>query len=162
MPPTEPEEAEDLLEAELDADEDERERVPLDTYAGFQPGAFAVAPDGGPAIGPMGAPPPVPPATPDQFVCLRGPCRHYFELQTHLVSGNPAETWGPDGLKDELGKPIPIPRQITRACTYQAGVDTQITDDIVYACNRWDPIVPLSRLLTSIRRGVYRALFSKE
>ncbi len=164
MPPADPDDAEDLLEAELDQVDDEHTRTPLDAYADFEPQPIAVAPDGGPAIEAMGPPAAVPPATPELFVCLRGPCRHYWEIETHLASGNPADTWGPDGLKDEDGNAIRAPRQITRACTYQAGIDTQFTDDIVYACNRWDPIIPIARVLTALRRRAHALIFpaSKE
>lgn len=159
-----PDDAEDLTddesdEDELDADDDGRERIPLETFRGFQPGAVAVAPDGGPVPGIIGPPVSIPDATPALFVCLRGPCRYYWELATLLVSGNPAETWGEGGLKDESGKPIRPPRQITRSCTYQDGIDTQFTDDIVYACNRWDPILPADEKRLEKRRRVYLKMF---
>jgi hypothetical protein len=144
----------------LDADDDERSRVPRDTYAGIPPAPMPpLAPDGGLVPVAMGNPPPVPPATPELFVCLRGPCRHYWQISSHLVSGNPEETWGEDGLRDERGQPLRAPRQITRACTYQAGVDTQFTDDIVYACNRWDPVLPKDEARLEKRRRIYLKQF---
>lgn len=99
-----------------------------------------IAPDGGFSAGPIGSPPPLPPSTPEFFVCLRGPCRYYWEMVTEMPAGNPAGTFGKDGLRDELGNPVPEPRQITRTCTAHTGTETDLTDDNVYACNLWDPL----------------------
>jgi hypothetical protein len=59
-----------------------------------------------------------------------------------MASGNPAETWGEDGLKDEAGQPIRQPRQINRSCLSAPGNEMELTDDAVYFCNRWDPMTP--------------------
>lgn len=49
----------------------------------------------------IGPPPPLPPADPRLFVCLRGPCRYLWEVVAHYDSGNPAETWDPTrGLRE--------------------------------------------------------------
>jgi hypothetical protein len=117
-------------------------KTPQTQYKDVELGPLPVAPDGGIAAGAaIGMPPPVPEATPQQFVCLRGPCRHYWELVTDMGSGNPASTWDPiNGLKDELGQPLQIPRQINRSCLAQLGMETELTDDCVFDCNRWDPL----------------------
>lgn len=124
---------------------EERTRAPLDTYANVPSSPLPeMAPDGGPIAQPIGNPPAVPAATASLFVCLRGPCRHYWELETHIVSGNPASTWDPvDGLKDQAGQPIRQPRQISRTCLVHPGFETELTEDVVYACSRWDPEQPL-------------------
>jgi hypothetical protein len=207
---------------ELGEDDDDRRKVPSDTYAHVQPSPLpAMGPDGAPALGGIGQPAPLPPATPENFICLRGPCRHYWEMQTHLHAQNPALTWDKiDGLRatmvcpackgerarlevpalwenlppgsgapctyaptqgiwtgkpcllpyghegahhhdpDHAPAPRPVtcetcngagyvvdpdgervtePRQTTRSCLRQPGVDTDLTDDIVYDCNMWDP-----------------------
>lgn len=126
-----------------DDDADEKVRVPLDTYKNFQPGGLPpIAPDGGFVPGPIGNPAPVDAATPENFICLRGPCRHYWELKSFMASGNPQETWDPVlGLKDPLtGKPVTVPRQISRSCTAHPGTETDITEDCVYDCSRWSPL----------------------
>lgn len=120
-----------------------RVKAPLESFRKLEVSPLPpLAPDGGFAPGPIGLPPPLPPATPEHFVCLRGPCRHYWELVTEMPAGNPAETFGPDGLTDQDGQPVQIPRQITRTCTAHVGTETDLTDDNVYACNRWDPLEP--------------------
>mgnify|MGYP001583113780 CR=1 FL=1 len=129
-------------------DEDPRHKAPADIYAGVAPAPLPpIAPDGGfaPKPGPVGPPPPLPAATPDTFLCLRGPCRHHWELVTHLEAGNPALTWDPEiGLKDENGQPVAQPKQHSRTCLVQAGTETDLTEDVVYACSRWDPDVRAS------------------
>lgn len=141
-------------------DEDEKVRVPLDTYAAIPASPLPpMAPDGGILPGSIGTPPPVPAADPAIFVCLRGPCRHYWEMVTHLVAGNPGETWGEDGLKDPDGKPLVAPRQVSRVCQANPGTETEITDDVVYACNRWDPLLPSDQKALEKRRRVYLKQF---
>jgi hypothetical protein len=127
---------------EDDDDLDERRKVPAEQYKDISPAPMPpIAPDGGIAPGyGIGLAPAVPAATPTNFVCLRGPCRHYWEVHTFMASGNPAETWGEDGLKDEHGKPIRQPRQINRSCLSAAGNEMELTEDTVYFCNRWDPL----------------------
>lgn len=57
----------------------------------------------GMADGARGDPPPLPPADPAIFVCMRGPCRYLWEMQVHFDTGNPADTWHPTrGLREGL------------------------------------------------------------
>lgn len=117
-------------------------KAPIDQYADFEPAALVVGPDGAPVLGALGNPPPIPAATPANFVCLRGPCRHYWEFTSYMSSGNPAGTWGDDGLKDDAGNHIREPRQINRVCLAHPGTETELTEDCVFDCNRWDPLTP--------------------
>lgn len=124
-----------------DHDHDEKRKTPSDRYANVDIGGLPpIGPDGIPAFGAMGAPPPLPDATPENFVCLRGPCRHYWEMSTHMSAGNTASTFGPDGLRDESGQPLRPPRSILRTCLVHPGTETDLGDECVFECNRWDPI----------------------
>ena len=122
----------------------EKVRTPIDQYQDIGLGPLPpIAPDGGFMPGGVGLPVPVPAATPANFVCLRGPCRHYWELETWMASGNPAETFGPDGLRDPVtGRPLRAPRQINRTCLVHPGTETELTEDCVSNCSRWDPLSP--------------------
>jgi hypothetical protein len=68
---------------------------------------------------------PTPPADPEHFVCLRGPCRHY----TEIVSLSDAESKIP-GF---------VTTQINRYCGVVRGVIIDLTEDNVFSCSRWDP-----------------------
>lgn len=135
----------------------EKRRAPLDRYKDFEPSSVTISPDGGIAAGFVGEAPAVPNATPDNMICLRGPCRHYFELETFIASGNTKSTWDPEtGLKDPLtGEPVRMPRQTTRSCTAELGIETDLTDDCVYACNRWSPLTPRELKAEAKRREKY-------
>ena len=122
-------------------DEPDKSKAPLDQYQNVELSPIVVAPDGG-AVIPVGQPAAVPAATPENFICLRGPCRHYWHLETFMASGNPKGTWGPGGLKDADGKPIRVPRQINRTCLAHPGTETELTEDCVYECNKWSPLTP--------------------
>lgn len=137
------EDPDDQDQASPDELETRKIKAPLEAFRRIQPGPLPpIAPDGGLAPGPVGMPPPAPPATPKFFVCLRGPCRHYWEMVTEMPLGNPAETFGEGGLVDADGAPVQVPHQITRTCTAHPGTETDLTDDNVYSCNRWDPLEP--------------------
>ncbi len=91
--------------------------------------------DGLPIInaGFIGAPAATPPRTPENFVCLRGPCRYYWRLVTMANEGNPAETW------KALGRDPP--RQHHHVCLLDPSGETDFTDgDNAYDCNKWDPM----------------------
>lgn len=89
--------------------------------------SLAVAPDGGLAAGPVGLPRPLPQARPEDFVCLRGPCRHYVEI------GSLAD------VEDRVDIADYRPMQINRMCRVIPGIQIDLTDDAVLDCNRWDP-----------------------
>jgi hypothetical protein len=138
---------------------DDKTKSPIDQYKDVELGGLPpIAPDGGFAPGPVGIPPSVDAATPDNFICLRGPCRHYWQMETFMASGNPKETWGPDGLKDERGAPLRVPRQLNRSCLAHPGTETELTEDCVYECNRWDPMTPREVRKLDKRRRVYLKL----
>jgi hypothetical protein len=130
-----------------------------DQFADVEIGGLAAAPDGGIAPGPIGDTPQVPAATPEQFICLRGPCRYYWQLETFFASGNPTSTWDPEhGLKDEHGNPLRQPSQISRSCLVHPGTETELTDDLVYDCSRWDPLTPREAKRREKRRSRYLKL----
>ena len=101
----------------------------------------AVMPDGLPAFqaAGVGQPTPVPERTPENFICLRGPCKHYWYLETMSQAGNPADTW------EALG--LPVPRQRHYTCLVNTGFETSFGDDNAYECNKWEPYL-LSELLS--------------
>lgn len=131
-----------------------------DTFADVEIGALPIGPDGGIAsdmLGPIGVSPSVPAAAPERFICLRGPCRHYWARETFFGSGNPEETWGEDGLRDPDGNPIRQPRQIDRTCTAHPGTETELTDELVYDCTKWSPLSPRElRRIAKQRRAYYK------
>jgi hypothetical protein len=60
-----------------------------------------------------------------------------------MAAGNPAGTFGPGGLVDPTsGAPVRAPRQINRTCLLHPGTETELTEDSVYACNKWEPMSP--------------------
>ena len=136
---------------------DDKVKTPLKQYEDIEPAPLPpIAPDGGFAAGPIGLPPSVPAATPETFICLRGPCRHYWQIETFMASGNPSETWGEGGLVDPLtNEPLRAPRQISRSCLAHPGTETELTDDCVYECNRWDPLTPREVKKRNARRSKF-------
>lgn len=133
MPDNETDDAEDDDLAQL-------ERRALTDYSDVDLGGVSMGAGG--MIGGVGMASSVPAATPENFICLRGPCRHYWQTESYLDSGNPDGTFdGPNGLKDADGNPIRKPRQIGRACTV-AVPETELTEGLIYDCNRWDPLLP--------------------
>jgi hypothetical protein len=109
--------------------EDESE----DTYS---PPAMPVGADGGIdgalATAMIGQPALVPARSPANFVCLRGPCRHYWHLVTMAQEGNPEETWAHLGIK--------APRKHHHTCLVNPGFETDFGDDNAYECSKWDPM----------------------
>lgn len=135
---------------------DDKTKSPIDQYKDFEPaGLPPIAPDGGFMPGPIGIPPSVDAATPANFICLRGPCAHYWQMETFMASGNPKETWGPNGLKDADGKPLRVPRQLNRSCLAHPGTETELTEDCVYECSRWTPMTQRELRDVSKRRSRY-------
>jgi len=103
--------------------------------AGWDPPAAPVALDGGPAPG-YGSgglsQASVPSRSPDNFVCMRGPCKHYWNLTTMADEGNPPDTWKHLGIEP--------PRKHHHICLVNPGFETSFEDDNVFACNKWDPL----------------------
>lgn len=108
-------------------------------YADFEP---APAPVGGPSLGYAMEPAEVaPPIT--ESVCARGPCRHFWHMVSSAPMGNPPGTFEALGLVE--------PRQHNYVCLAHPGTETDLGDDQVFDCNRWDPI-PASSLARRARR----------
>ena len=105
-------------------------------------------PIGGPGMfEAVGQPIQVPPRHPDYFVCLRGPCRHYWHLVTMANIGNPAETF------EALG--IPVPRKHNHVCLVNPGMETTIGNDNVFECSRWEPQSTSDLIQIRVRREAY-------
>ncbi len=84
---------------------------------------------------------PIPSATPENFVCLRGPCMFYLEI----ASG--ADVNAPTLERD--------PIQINRYCRAIPGIEVDLTEDNVFACNAWDPEAPKAVEARETRRINY-------
>lgn len=126
-----------------------RDDEPDDDY---NPPAIPMGPDG--PIDALGHPPAVPERIPENFVCLRGPCRHYWTLVTMAQEGNPAETW------EHLG--IDAPRRHHHLCLVNPGYETAFEDDNAYECSRWDPLEPRELVQLNRRRRRYYERASKD
>ena len=115
----------------------------------FSPPAVPVGVDGGPMVGygTTGQPSPVPARHPDHFICLRGPCRHYWHLVTMAQEGNPEETWAHLGIE--------APRQHHHTCLINPGFETSFGDDNAYECSRWDPTPKQELIQLRVRRDAY-------
>jgi hypothetical protein len=127
------------------SDEDNgRHKSPADIYKGAGASPLPpIGPDGAPILAMIAPPVAIPAADPVTFICLRGPCRHYWELSMFLPSGNPEGTFGEGGLVDPISNtPLEQPDQILRTCTVQTGTETDLTDELVKKCNLWDPLSP--------------------
>jgi hypothetical protein len=83
-------------------------------------------------IGGVGLPPALPPATPENWVCLRGPCRFYMHFQSAGEFGNPEGTF-------EEGEE---PKMNHHYCTAIPGSYLDMGDDMIFKCGRWDPEDP--------------------
>ena len=105
---------------------------PKDRYADEEVSPLPpLAKDGGVMpIMPLSAPKPLPVASPQNFICLRGPCAHYVELNS---------------IAEVELKADYQPVQINRYCRVVPGVLLDITEDCVFTCNRWDPEDPKDR-----------------
>lgn len=97
----------------------------------------------GPMPLPVAPPPPVPDRHPDNFICLRGPCRHYWKLVTMAGEGNPVGTFQV------------VKKQIHHTCLINPGFETSFADDNAYECNLWDPTTPDQLVALSRRREDY-------
>ncbi len=133
----------------LENDEDEKTISPSDKhYSDFEGAAVPAAPDGGIQPGyALEQPIPPPAVTPENFVCLRGPCRHYWHMITMAGEGNPEGTWAALGLSK--------PRQHNHTCLVNPGMETNLNDDCVYECSQWDPYSPAELMTLRSRRKAY-------
>jgi hypothetical protein len=117
----------------------------------FSPSPIPAGPDGGidadVAASMLGQPTAVPERSPEHFVCMRGPCRHYWHLVTMAQEGNPEETW------EHLG--IPAPRQHHHTCLVNPGFETDFGDDNAYKCSKWDPMLDSELVELKRRRDSY-------
>jgi hypothetical protein len=137
--------------------DDEKRKVPAELYKDVPPAQVAMGPAGISSM--IGPPAALPPASPAHFICLRGPCRHYWRMETFMASGNPKDTWDPEkGLKDADGNPVRMPRQVHHTCLVQPGMETELTEDNVYECSRWEPLTPREVKRIDKKRRVYLKL----
>jgi hypothetical protein len=81
-------------------------------------------------------------ASPKNFICLRGPCRHYFEARGPFPTGT---------------KGFEAPTVINRVCMRLPGTFLDLFDEVVEACNCWDPRDVSSEADINARRDAYRA-----
>lgn len=124
--------------------EDEKLIDPLDKLLSteVQGGPPPIGPDGMPFV--ISEPFRIPDATPENMVCLRGPCRHYFEPRLVASVGNTA-----DSLDEE-------PLAINRVCMRVPGFFYDLMDECVRSCTGWDPVTATEiRELESRRENFY-------
>lgn len=124
--------------------------VPRSVYKNWEPGPLPpIATDGGfdPKFAAVNVPDALPAATPENMICLRGPCRNYWTLVTNFGAGNPKGTF------QELN--LPVPRQHHHICTLIDGMETDLTEDVCYDCNRWDPLIAADLEDLEKRRATY-------
>lgn len=126
---------------------DDKHRKIGNEYDDVELPGLPIAPDGGiaPGFG-IAPPPPEPPATPENFVCLRGPCRHYWQMETRFAAGNP------EGTFEELG--LAPPRAIHRTCL-RGHAETELQEVTVVSCDAWDPKLPVELAERKRRRDLY-------
>lgn len=117
----------------------------------YNPPALPVGPDGGIdgelASAMIGQPAGVPARTPANFICLRGPCQHYWHLVTMAQEGNPEATWAHLGIE--------APRQHHHTCLINPGAETDFGDDNAYECSKWDPVEESELVALQKRRDSY-------
>lgn len=101
------------LQSSLDGENFEPSAIPA--------GLMTTKPGPMPAQGPRRS---LPQATPENFVCLRGPCRFL------MTTTSPAE------VENEAYEPIATDRY----CKNIPGVLLELTEDSVYSCSDWDPV----------------------
>lgn len=101
---------------------------PMDTLLDTDFGPIPISPTGDfvPATSTFESEP-IPEATEDNFICLRGPCRHYFEMVVHFAAGN------------TRGTLTSVPMLTKRSCARIVGYEVDLTEEVVYRCNDWDP-----------------------
>jgi hypothetical protein len=100
-------------------------------FTDYVPSVIHAGPDGAP-LPFVGEAPSIPPRSADNWVCLRGPCRHYMHIVGTAAIGNPRGTF-------EEGKE---PRQLYDWCLVFNGEPLDMEDDAIFACSHWDPQDP--------------------
>lgn len=88
-------------------------------------------------------PEPIPAATPETMICLRD-CKHYMELTSMFQHGN---------SKNTLDH---VPKQKNRFCRAIKGTDIDLTDEVVYECNEWTPLLKEEKLILLTRREQWK------
>lgn len=109
-------------------EDDERDEV-INNFDDFTPGPLPPQVTAPPSVTiphlPLAPPDPTLPATPEHFVCLRGPCRFYLEIKSPAQIENRGMGYTPE--------------QTSRYCRAVQGATIDLGDDNVIACNTWDP-----------------------
>lgn len=128
----------------------ERTIDPMDAILDADFGPLPIGPTGD--FRPMGdiTPEPLPPATPDNFVCLRGPCRHYLQITQNFPIGNAA------GTLERL------PVQVVRSCMRISGMEVDLTDATIRDCNQWHPEDESLVQLRNTKREEWKTQNNKE
>ena len=103
---------------------------------------FNPAMPGGPATA-ISQPEPIPEATPENFVCLRGPCINYMEVTHRFNHGN-----------REMGDEF-APKQYTRYCLKTIN-PIELTDELVHDCSHWCPMGHKEHAKVEAARNAYR------
>lgn len=86
---------------------------------------------------------PIPEANEENFICLRGPCRHYLQQTPYFAAGNTA------------GSLEYAPVMIRRTCMAITGYEIDLTDEVMKDCSAWDPLMPEEVAARNSRRDRY-------
>jgi hypothetical protein len=81
-------------------------------------------------------------ASPENFICLRGPCRHYFEARGPFPTGT---------------KGFEAPTIVNRVCMRLPGTFLDLFDEVIEKCNCWDPRDTQTENDIESRRAAYYA-----
>src|SRR6185436_8511362 len=117
---------------------------PMDTLLDTDFGALPVGPEGSfiPATAVYESDP-IPEATEENMVCLRGPCRHYLEMRPFFAAGNAKGTLDHHHVL------------VKRTCMVISGYEVDMTDEVMNECTGWDPLMPEELALKNSRRERY-------
>lgn len=128
--------------------DDEKHVDPKAKLENWEPSPLPpIAPDGGFAPQGVGNTAVIPDWTPENTMCLRGPCRHYWHLVTMTEAGNPEGTWEELGIKE--------PQQHSHTCLVQLGIETDLGENCVFECSKWEPLTHVERDSIDIIRKEY-------
>lgn len=89
-----------------------------------------------------------PPRTPEHLICLRGPCKFYWNFVSKGDWGNPSSTWTAD---------MPAPRVHHHVCLRSKGLSEELdfSEEHIYSCNQWAPMSAIERASIENRRRAY-------